>query len=281
MSPIAWMPIGELAFAILLGCWACGYWRARQRQRAHARQALLDRSDFFATLGHEVRTAMTGVLGMSELLLDSVLDPRQRRHVAAINHAGHHLLRLVDDALDLARIEAGRLPLEIRPFELRVLLREVAELQAPLARRRGLRFVGGIAADVPVALSGDALRVKQILFNLLGNAIKFTEQGEVGMRVESLSTAAAGVRIVVHDTGPGLDAAQQARLFRRFEQCHSACAGGDHRGSGLGLAISQELAMAMGGRIVVDSAPGAGTRFSVELPLPAAIIAKARAAAAN
>lgn len=278
MSPIAWMPIGELTFAIVLGCWAGSRRRAQLRQRALARQALADRSDFFATLSHEVRTPMTGVLGMSELLLDSALDPRQRRHVEAINHAGHHLLQLVDDALDLARLEAGRLPLEIRPFELRALLREVAELQAPLARRRGLRFVGGIAADVPAALSGDALRVRQILFNLLGNAIKFTAQGEVGMRVEALSVTGGGVRIVVHDTGPGLDAGQQARLFRRFEQCHGACAADGHRGSGLGLAISQELAMAMGGRIKVDSAPGAGARFSVELPLPAATVVEARTA---
>jgi signal transduction histidine kinase/CheY-like chemotaxis protein len=283
---MAWMPLGAgaLALAALLGWWAAA-WRARQRQRhamqlvEHRRelaeQASLAKSNFLATLGHEVRTPMTGVLGMSELLLGSTLDPRQRRHAEAIRHAGHHLLRLVDDALDLARIEAGRLQLDPRPFELRALLAEVVELQAPLAHRRGLRFVEDIAADAPTTLLGDALRIKQVLFNLLGNAIKFTEQGEVGLRAAALAGKPGGLRIAIHDTGPGLDAGQQARLFRRFEQGDGARTTARHGGSGLGLAISQELATAMGGRILVQSAPGEGTRFTVELPLPAATMTRA------
>lgn len=274
------MPLGAgaLALAALLGWWLAAAWRARQRQRQAlqlvehrrelAEQASLAKSHFLATLGHEVRTPMTGVLGMSELLLGSPLDPRQRRHAEAIRHAGHHLLRLVDDALDLARIEAGRLKLDPRPFELRALLAEVVGLQAPMARRRGLRFVEEIAADAPAALIGDALRIKQVLFNLLGNAVKFTEQGEVGLRADAL--AAGGLRITIHDTGPGMDAGQQAHLFRRFEQGDGARTAARYGGSGLGLAISQELATAMGGRILVESAAGAGTRFIVELPLPAA-----------
>ncbi len=277
MQRMAWMPIG-VAFAVLLGCWASMAWRARRRQRHAlellerrrelAEQASLAKSRFLATLGHEVRTPMTGVLGMSELLLGGPLDPRQRRHAEAIRHAGHHLLRLVDDALDLARIEAGRLPLDPRPFELRALLAEVVGLQAPVARRRGLRFVEEIAADAPAASVGDALRIKQVLFNLLDNAVKFTEQGEVGLRVGALAGKPGGLRITVHDTGPGLDAGQQARLFRRFEQGDGARTAARYGGSGLGLAISQELATAMGGRILVESAVGEGTRFIVELPLP-------------
>jgi CheY-like chemotaxis protein/anti-sigma regulatory factor (Ser/Thr protein kinase) len=213
---------------------------------------------------------MTGVLGMSELLLASVLDPRQRRHAEAIRQAGHHLLRLVDDTLDLARIEAGRLPLDPQPFELRALLSEVAELQAPLARRRGLRFVDEVAGDVPVAVLGDALRIKQVLFNLLGNAIKFTGQGEVRLRASALAGAPGGLRIAIHDTGPGLEPGQLARLFRRFEQGDGARTAARYGGSGLGLAISQELASAMGGRILVESVPGEGSCFTLELPLPSA-----------
>jgi signal transduction histidine kinase len=236
-----------------------------EQGRRLAEQASRAKSRFLADLGHEVRTPMTGVLGMSELLLDGPLDPRQRRRVEAIRGAGQHLLRLVDDALDLARMEAGRMLLDRQPFELRVLLDEIASLQAPLAHRRGLRFVATTDADVPATCHGDALRIKQVLFNLIGNAIKFTERGEVGLRAGALP--GGGIRFTVHDTGPGLDSAQQARLFRRFEQGEGARTTRRFGGSGLGLAISQELALAMGGEIRVHSVPGAGTRFVVELPL--------------
>jgi signal transduction histidine kinase len=230
-------------------------------------QASLARSRFLAALAHEVRTAMTGVLGMSELLLEGMLDPVQRGHAEAIRQSGGHLLRLLDDTLDLARIEAGRIALDPQPFAVRALVAELAALHAPLARRRGLSFAEAVAPDVPLVLCGDALRIRQILLNLLGNAIKFTEHGCIGLCVERLDHA-GGLRIAVHDTGSGLDRAQQSRLFRRFEQVDGARIAARHGGSGLGLAISQELARAMGGRIAVQSAPGAGTRFSVELPLP-------------
>lgn len=230
-------------------------------------QASLARGRFIAALAHEVRTAMTGVLGMNELLLEGALDPAQRGHAEAIRHAGSHLLCLLDDALDLARIEAGRLALDPQPFVVRALVAELVALHAPLARRRGLHFADVVTPGVPPVLCGDALRIRQILLNLLGNAIKFTGHGGIGLYVEPLG-GAGGLRIAVHDTGPGLDAAQQSRLFRRFEQADGARTAARHGGSGLGLAISQELAHAMGGRIAVESVPGAGTRFSVELPLP-------------
>ncbi len=135
---------------------------------------------------------MTGVLGMSELLLGTQLDERQRGYTESIRRAGNHLLRLVNDALDLARIEAGKLELDAQPFALRALLAEVVALQAPVAQQKGLRFVQQVEAGVPQALLGDALRIKQVLLNLVGNAIKFTEHGEVGLAV---ATTAAAPRV--------------------------------------------------------------------------------------
>jgi signal transduction histidine kinase/CheY-like chemotaxis protein len=243
-------------------------WRLVLHKRALAEQASEAKTRFLATLGHEVRTPMTGVLGMSELLLGTSLDARQRGYTQAIRAAGEHLLRLVNDALDLARIESGRLPLESQPIALRPLVAEVVALTAPLAYERGLRFGETMDDDVPGALLGDAVRIKQILLNLLGNARKFTEAGEIGLRVSAL--APQGVRFVVHDTGPGLDAEQQARLFRRFEQADGARTAARYGGSGLGLAISQELAAAMGGRITLESTPGEGSSFFVDLPLTTA-----------
>lgn len=242
-------------------------WQLAQHKRELAEQASQAKTHFLATLGHEVRTPMTGVLGMSELLLATPLDERQRRYTRAIQNAGSHLLRLVNDALDLARIEAGRLELDAQDFDLRELLDGVAALIAPSAQQRGLAFSCHVADGVPPALRGDPLRIRQIVLNLLGNAVKFTERGAV--RLQALPLAEAGVMLVVSDTGPGMNAEQQARLFQRFEQAEGARTASRYGGSGLGLAICQELAVAMGGTISVESTPGQGTRFLVSLPLPA------------
>jgi ligand-binding sensor domain-containing protein len=246
-----------------------------EQERALAMQASMEKSRFLATLGHEVRTPMAGVLGMSELLLDSALGAHQRRHVEAIRGAGRHLLRLLDDALDMARIEAGKLALDLQPFAVRALVAEVEALQAPLAHARGLRFIAAVDADAPPACRGDVLRIRQVLFNLVGNAIKFTQHGEVVVRAAGLPGHCAGVRFTVHDTGPGMDEAQQARLFRRFEQGDGARTATRYGGSGLGLAISQELVAAMGGCIRVHGVRGVGTRFVVDLPLAPAFAAPA------
>ncbi|MGO1001767.1 ATP-binding protein [Lysobacter sp. CA196] len=255
--------IGALVYRRRLGRRSA--WQLAVHKRELAEQASLAKTRFLATLGHEVRTPMTGVLGMSELLLDTPLDPRQRSYTEAIRRAGEHLLRLVNDALDLARIESGKLELEDRAFDLRGLVDEVTGLMEPLARQRGLAFDVVITSSAPQGLRGDPSRVCQILMNLLGNAIKFTEQGKVSLIVDAL--APQGVRFEVVDTGPGLNEEQKTRLFRRFEQAEGARTAARYGGSGLGLAICQELAAAMEGHIAVQSEPGQGARFIFDVPL--------------
>lgn len=280
-----WAIVAWSVLAIALLGWIAWAYRRRLRRRSAwqlamhkhelAEQASEAKTRFLATLGHEVRTPMTGVLGMSELLLATPLNEQQRRYTDAIQRAGTHLVRLVNDALDLARIEAGKLDLQEVDFDLHVLINDIAALMAPVAEKSGLAFSSEIAAGVPHMVRGDPLRVRQILLNLIGNAIKFTGRGDVSLRVTPLSPES--VRLEVSDTGPGINAEQQARLFQRFEQAEGARTTARYGGSGLGLAICQELAVAMGGRIGVDSSPGVGARFTVDLPMPRSLAAEGRA----
>ncbi len=265
-----------IVFGVAVLLWGAWLYRRRLRRRSEwqlalhkqelAEQASLAKTRFLATLGHEVRTPMTGVLGMSELLAATELDERQRNYTQSIRRAGEHLLRLVNDALDLARIEAGKLELQSQPLELQQLLDDVRGLMEPLAQRRGLDFQLDNQAPARTRVVGDAMRLRQILLNLLGNAIKFTSDGHVGLRI-GLEPGGRGVWLEVSDTGPGISPEQRKRLFRRFEQADGARTTARYGGSGLGLAICHELAMAMGGSIDVDSALGEGTAFIVRLPL--------------
>lgn len=275
-SPPPWLTKSALvAYAILaaLGAWlVTRAYRKRldrrhafelaQQQRTFAERSNAAKSEFLATMGHEIRTPMTGVLGMAELLLRTPLDPSQRGFAEAIQDSGRVLLRLVNDSLDLARIEAGRLDLEEKPLDLHALVRHVEALERPVAEAKGLAFSIGVSADVPRHVRGDAVRIEQIVLNLINNAIKFSERGRV-----SFDVAAFGGEVVftVRDSGPGISPDMRARLFQRFEQ-----ADGPQRraGSGLGLAICRELATRMGGRIEMDSEVGAGSTFRVSLPLP-------------
>ncbi|RRU25777.1 ATP-binding protein [Stenotrophomonas sp. 278] len=261
---------------LLLSLFAWLYRRRLQRRHAYqlalhkqelAEQASAAKTRFLANLGHEVRTPMTGVLGMSELLLSSTLDAKQRSYTESIRHAGEHLLHLVNDALDLARIESGRLQLQQQPFPLQPLITDVCTLMTALAEQKQLRFVVDNTLPEGTCSVGDALRLRQILLNLLGNAVKFTRQGEVRLTVRAL-TPEHGLYLEVSDTGPGISSDQQERLFRRFEQADGARTAAQYGGSGLGLAICRELALAMQGQIEVDSQLGVGTRFTVTLPLP-------------
>ncbi|MDE1895400.1 MAG: response regulator, partial [Xanthomonadaceae bacterium] len=221
------------------------------------------KTHFLATLSHEIRTPMTGVMGMAELLLSTPLDARQHDYAQAMQRSGTLLLKLLNDALDLARIEAGKLELEPVPFDPRQLLQDVAQLEQGLAQARGLRFLLEGAEALPAQLLGDPLRIKQVLLNLANNALKFTEHGEVVLRAERV---AEGVLFSVSDTGPGIPEASQARLFQRFEQEQ----GPQRRaGSGLGLAICRELVEMMGGSIELLSRLGHGSTFRVRLPLGA------------
>lgn len=246
-------------------------WRRRLAQRHHmqlveqqrqmAEAASAAKTQFLATLSHEIRTPMTGVMGMAELLLTTPLTPLQYDYTKAMQRSGGMLLKLLNDALDLAQIEAGRLELEPVTFDPRQLLEDVSQLEQGLAYAKGVRFVLELADDLPEQVIGDALRIKQVLLNLANNALKFTEQGSVTMRAQRI---AGDLLLSVSDTGPGIPEASQARLFQRFEQEQ----GSQRRaGSGLGLAICRELVDMMGGSIELESRLGHGSTFRVRLPL--------------
>ncbi|MGH8121545.1 MAG: ATP-binding protein [Rudaea sp.] len=237
-----------------------------EQQRGFAEQASAAKTSFLATMGHEIRTPMTGVLGMTELLLRTPLDAKQRGYAEAIASSGNMMLRLVNDSLDLARIEAGKLELEDAPLDLHALVDDIAALAQTLAARKGLAFTRTIAPDAPRWLRGDAVRIRQIFLNLVNNAIKLTERGEVG--IELACAANAAVQFSVRDTGAGIAETTRVRLFQRFEQAQGAQQ--RYGGSGLGLAICRELVARMGGEIDADSAAGAGSTFRVILPLPPA-----------
>ncbi|MFC5441489.1 two-component regulator propeller domain-containing protein [Rhodanobacter ginsenosidimutans] len=260
------------AVLALVGGLALRGWRNRmaqryrlqliEQQRELAEQASAAKTQFLATLSHEIRTPMTGVMGMAELLLSTPLNAQQHDYAQAMQRSGGMLLKLLNDALDLARIEAGRLELELAPFDPRQLVTDVAQLEQGLAQAKGLRFVLQVDDDLPERVVGDAVRVKQILLNLANNALKFTQRGSVTVRAQR---SADGLLFSISDTGPGIPEASQARLFERFEQE----AGPQRRaGSGLGLAICRELADMMGGSIELESRVAHGSIFRVRLPLP-------------
>lgn len=289
VAPAAWdtpLAYALYALATLALAWlALHAWRERMRRRhayalAEERRRASDqvsesKSAFLANMGHEIRTPMTGVLGMSELLLSTPLDERQRGYASTIHQSGQLLLRLVNDSLDLARIEAGKLHLEHQALDPAALLRTVVELQKPLAARKGLALRTRIAGDVPAQIGGDPLRIEQILLNLVGNALKFTERGSIEV---SLERAGDRLRFSIADTGPGMSAAQREHLFNRFEQADGVAR--RHGGSGLGLAISRDLAVLMDGTLSVSSVAGEGSTFVLDLPIrdaPAGAVAAAPA----
>ena len=237
--------------------------RAQQEAREAAEEANRAKSDFLAVMSHEIRTPLNGVLGMAQAMDVDPLPPRQRERLRVIRESGSALMDLLDDLLDLSRIEAGRLSLDAHDFDLRAVVEGAHAAFSAEAVAKELDYPLEIDPTMDGLWRGDSGRVRQILSNLISNAVKFTHRGEVGVR---LSRSASGVRVEVADTGIGIEADRVARLFEKFVQA-DASATRSYGGSGLGLAICQELCRAMGGEITVDSTPGAGSTFALELPL--------------
>jgi signal transduction histidine kinase/CheY-like chemotaxis protein/ligand-binding sensor domain-containing protein len=246
---------------------------AIQQARADAEASTRAKSEFLANISHEIRTPMNAILGFAGLGTHLDLPPKPRDYFTKIGRAGQNLLSIIDDVLDFAKIESGKLQLETVPFDLAETLAQIADLFSWRAAEKGLELLAWATPEVPLRLVGDPLRLNQVLVNLVGNALKFTADGHIGLRVELAEDGAAPapgaavrLRFIVEDSGVGISVEQQARLFRAFSQADTSTTR-LYGGTGLGLAISQQLVQAMGGVIGIESKPGHGSRFHFELQL--------------
>lgn len=252
--------------------------RAAEQELKAAREAALEssrlKSEFLATMSHEIRTPMNGVVGLTALLLETPLNETQKQYAQGVKGAGEALLALINDILDFSKLEAGKVDLDVRPFDPRLLVEEVAGLLTEPAQVKDLELIAYCDPNVPARLLGDSGRIRQVLLNLASNAVKFTAAGEVSIRVgvETPGTApgaTATVYFEVRDTGIGIDPAHHARLFESFSQADASTTR-RYGGTGLGLAICRRLTEVMNGEIGVDSVPEEGSTFWFRIPLPVA-----------
>jgi signal transduction histidine kinase/ActR/RegA family two-component response regulator len=259
--------------------------RALARSRAEAQAASEAKSRFLSSMSHEIRTPLNGVLGMAELLRGTSLTAEQARYCQVITASGHALYDLLGDILDFSKIEAGKVRLEEIDFDLGRLLGDVTSAFSEIASRRGNRFVSDLDIPLPGCFRGDPTRLRQVVSNLLGNAVKFTTNGEITFRVSAIGHRAGDprtwLRFSVHDSGIGIPPEKMKVIFEAFAQADDSTTR-QYGGTGLGLVITRHLVELMGGTVNVESAPGAGSRFWFDVPLaPAKSVAAARSAGAS